>query len=139
MRSKAEALDYETASTYVLSINGAASHMSLSLSGAIDVTIAVTNIVDEDADGLIDIYTLDDLNNIRYNLAGTRYQTASDDPGSVLGCPPDGCMGYELTRDLDFRDDAHYASRNNQCRMASLKRRRGHLNEYGMESNWTVP
>ena len=78
--------------------------------------------VDADDDGLIDIYNLDMLNNIRYNLAGTSYKTSADDLGSSAGAPasrPFNCIGrtttsnlcgYELMQDLDFTVAAHYAS-----------------------------
>ena len=70
--------------------------------------------VDADDDGLIEIYNLDMLNNIRYNLEGTSYKTSADDPGSSAGAPasrPSNCVrrttatnlcGYELMQDLDF-------------------------------------
>jgi len=55
---------------------------------------------DDDNDGLIDINTLDDLNNIRNDLtaAGT----------GLVGAPAGGFTGYELTRNLDFDNDASY-------------------------------
>ncbi len=53
--------------------------------------------VDTDGDGLIEINNLDDLNEIRNDVYGTSMR------GSSEGCPVDtGCIGYELTRDLDF-------------------------------------
>ena len=62
--------------------------------------------VDLDDDGLIDIRSLDDLNNIRYNLAGTSYKSATDSDGNSFGCPAEtGCFGYELMQDLDFDTD----------------------------------
>ncbi len=66
--------------------------------------------IDSDSDGLIDINTIEDLNNIRYNLEGTSYKTSARDTGSVIGCPTDGCSGYELMRSLNFDTGAHYAS-----------------------------
>ena len=66
--------------------------------------------VDDDNDGLIDIHTLDDLNNIRHNLAGTSYKTGDDDDGDTDGCPASGCNGYELMNDLDFANIESYAS-----------------------------
>lgn len=51
---------------------------------------------DLDDDGLIEINDLDDLNEIRNNLDGTSLY------GNSAGCPADGCVGFELTRDLDF-------------------------------------
>ena len=66
--------------------------------------------VDDDNDGLIEIETLEDLDNIRYNLAGTSYKRNPDDPGSTVGAPESGLRGYELIRDLDFADSKSYAS-----------------------------
>ena len=69
--------------------------------------------VDDDNDGLIDVYTLEDLHNIRYNLAGTSY-TNSNGMSSTAGAPstlPLACTGrttttnlcgYELMATLDF-------------------------------------
>ena len=63
---------------------------------------------DADDDGLIDVRNLDQLNAIRYDLDG---DGSSDDgaysaafPGAVtgMGCPTEGCAGYELVSDLDF-------------------------------------
>ncbi len=66
--------------------------------------------IDSDSDGLIDINTIEDLNNIRYNLEGTSYKTSDSDTGIATGCPTDGCSGYELMRSLNFDTGAHYAS-----------------------------
>lgn len=51
---------------------------------------------DLDGDGLIEINDLFDLDEIRNNLDGKSLY------GSSVGCPEDGCSGFELTRDLDF-------------------------------------
>ena len=66
--------------------------------------------IDRDGDGLIEISTLEALNNIRYNLEGTSYKTSESDMGDTSGCPTERCSGYELTRSLDFADAASYAS-----------------------------
>ena len=58
--------------------------------------------VDADGDGLIDIWTLDQLNHIRHNLAGTSYKASADASGNTKGCPQSGCNGYELMRRLGF-------------------------------------
>ena len=60
---------------------------------------------DGDGDGLIDIATLADLNNIRHDLSGARYRSEAGSLGSIIGCPPSGCFGYELMNDLDFDGD----------------------------------
>lgn len=58
--------------------------------------------VDSDNNGLIEISTLTQLSNMRFNLAGTSYRTSASDVGSSTGCPEAGCRGYELTTNLDF-------------------------------------
>ena len=63
---------------------------------------------DADADGLIEVSNLEQLNAIRWDLDGDG--TPEDAgyfqafPGAVdgMGCPAAGCSGYELTADLDF-------------------------------------
>ena len=61
--------------------------------------------IDFDNDGLIDIYTLEELHNIRFNLAGTSYKASDRDPGNSSGCPSEGCNGYELMNDLSLDHD----------------------------------
>ncbi|WP_156035324.1 hypothetical protein [Microbulbifer sp. HZ11] len=51
---------------------------------------------DLDDDGLIEINDWADLNEVRNNLDGTSLY------GSSEGCPAEGCVGFELTTDLDF-------------------------------------
>ena len=63
--------------------------------------------VDADNDGLIDISTLDELSNIRYNLAGSRLAKSSGAFGSGAGCPITGCNGYELLNDIDLDGPAN--------------------------------
>ena len=60
--------------------------------------------VDSDSNGLIDIYTLEDLYNVRFNLAGTSWKTSLNDTvWRTGGCPSIvGCRGYELKANLDF-------------------------------------
>ena len=64
--------------------------------------------VDADKDGLIEIHYLEDLDNIRHNLAGTSYIPGASATPSTMGCKLDGCNGYELIRNLDFDDTASY-------------------------------
>ena len=64
--------------------------------------------VDDDNDGLIEIHTLNALDHIRYNLAGTSYKTSPSDPGTTRGRPAEGLRGYELTRNLDFAEPESY-------------------------------
>ena len=57
---------------------------------------AQTTYRDLDGDGLIEISFIEALDSIRYNLTGT--------------CSGSTCNGYELTRELDFRNSASYRS-----------------------------
>ena len=70
--------------------------------------------IDKDDDGLIEIDSLEGLNAIRYQPDGTSYRKTSTSPEITTGCPADGCKGYELMRDLDFLDDASYRSISNK-------------------------
>ena len=57
---------------------------------------------DVDGDGLIEINSLTELHNMRYDLAGMSYKTSTESVGNRAGCPADGCFGYELMKNLDF-------------------------------------
>ena len=70
--------------------------------------------VDRDDDGLIEIDNLEGLNAMRYQLDGTGYRESQTAPRIVVGCPNNGCIGYELTRDLDFNEDGSYSSTTNR-------------------------
>ena len=67
------------------------------------VPLAAT--ADADRNGLIEIYSLLDLHNMRYDLAGTSYKTSTASVGNSQGCPDSGCRGYELVQDLNFDGD----------------------------------
>ena len=72
--------------------------------------------VDDDNDGLIEIYYLEDLDAIRHRPNGNGY---SYDGVSVntSGCElsnEEVCNGYELHRDLDFESDTSYSSTPNK-------------------------
>ena len=72
--------------------------------------------VDIDDDALIEIYYLEHLNAVRYDLDGTHYATTSNAAAAInRGCKADSCNGYELARDLDFFDDASYISLANKA------------------------
>ena len=64
--------------------------------------VAAAADVDDDGDGLIEIGTADELNNIRYVLDGSGYRTGASATKDVTGCPAFGCSGYELTADIDL-------------------------------------
>ena len=67
---------------------------------------------DRDDDGLIEVANLAQLNTIRWDLDGdggvddtasaADYDDAYPDAAEGMGCPESGCIGYELTADLDF-------------------------------------
>ena len=67
--------------------------------------------IDADDDGLIEIGFIEDLDAIRYQLDGSGYRDAAAHIKIAGGCDEDGsgkCIGYELTKDLDFNNDADY-------------------------------
>ena len=72
--------------------------------------------IDADGNRLIDITSLERLNNIRYNLdlSGGLYKTSADtaeNSGMLCGTDQDtACMGYELIISLDFANPNHYES-----------------------------
>ena len=69
------------------------------------VSITVVKLVDADGNGLIEIGTLAELNNVRYSLDGAGYKTNASATPDTTGCPSTGCIGYELINDLTFDDD----------------------------------
>ncbi len=67
---------------------------------------------DDNNNGLIEIRTLDDLARLRDDLNGDGEDDgrfAETDAIGSAGCPAAGCVGYELTRSLNFSDAASYA------------------------------
>ena len=79
-----------------------------------------TNAIDRDGDDLIDINSLERLDNVRYNLDlgatsdDGRYKESTqiaDGEGVRCGANADAkCTGYELMRSLDFNDGDSYES-----------------------------
>ncbi len=75
---------------------------------------------DTDDDRLIEIRYLEQLDAIRHDLDGTGipddfgnaeiYRSAFPNAERGMGCLFEGCVGYELSRDLDFTDRGSYAS-----------------------------
>ena len=66
--------------------------------------------IDKDNNGLIEICDLEGLDEMRYVLDGSGYRADAEATVNTTGCPADGCIGYELTRSLDFNDDDSYRS-----------------------------
>ncbi len=58
--------------------------------------------VDIDDNGLIEIYTIEDLDAMRNHLDGSAFSDGADNVNNSAGCPVSGCNGYELMNDLDF-------------------------------------
>ena len=107
----AAALDRATTAAYTVTVTaGNAEGSTATATVTIAVTAPATD-YDADGDGLIDVANLAQLNAIRWDLDG---DGASTDPGYAaafpapvagMGCPASGCLGYELTTDLDFDTD----------------------------------
>ena len=75
--------------------------------GGNTVNVTVTStipLIDANGNGLIDIYTAEELNNMRHNLAGTSYKTSGATMAfaNTKGCPGGACHGYELIADIDL-------------------------------------
>ena len=65
-------------------------------------------VVDKDSDGLIEIDSIEKLRAINYQLDGSGYRAGGTFPKIMLGCPPTGCIGYELTQDLSLAEDNNW-------------------------------
>ena len=76
-------------------------------------------IVDQDQDGLIELYYLEDLNAIRHNLKGEGYQSNPRANALTNGCPNAACRGYELRRNLNFNYASSYSSRDAHRRLTA--------------------
>ena len=70
--------------------------------------------IDDDGDGLIDIYYLEDLDKVRYQLDGSGYKESDTADTITAGCPDNTCIGYELRRDLDFSTTQSYINVENK-------------------------
>ena len=75
---------------------------------------AIRGDIDVDDNGLIEIKYIDDLDAIRYVMDGSGYKRDMTAITSTVGCAEGGCKGYELIRDLDFKDGDSY--RNGEIR-----------------------
>ena len=70
--------------------------------------------IDKDGNGLIEIYDLEGLNEMRHQLDGSGHKTSASGTKSTQGCPESGCIGYELMKDLDFNADTSYRTTSNK-------------------------
>ena len=70
--------------------------------------------IDKDGDGLIEIYDLEGLNEMRHQLDGSGHKTSASGTKITQGCPESGCIGYELMKDLDFNANASYHTTSNK-------------------------
>ena len=61
--------------------------------------------VDRDGDGLIELATAEELNNVRWTLNGTGYRDSAEEDIDSIGCPATGCRGYELVADIRLAED----------------------------------
>ena len=87
----------------------------LSAADSFSVTVSAgSRDYDADNDGLIDVANLAQLDALRYDLNADGlvdgatwmpYYTAYPMGALWMGCPSDGCTGYELTTNLDFDTD----------------------------------
>ena len=69
---------------------------------------AIRGDIDVDDNGLIEIKYIDDLDAMRYVMDGSGYKRDMTATTSTVGCAEGGCKGYELIRDLDFKDADSY-------------------------------
>ena len=70
--------------------------------------------IDKNGNGLIEICDLEGLDAMRYVLNGSSYKADAMATTNTTGCPNNVCSGYELTRSLDFNEDASYSSTANR-------------------------
>ncbi len=87
----------ESFSLNITNITGA-TPSNLSARGSIEDNDSIATVVDSNANGLIDLVTQEQLQNMRYNLAGTSYKTSTSDVG--VACEGGVCRGYELLANI---------------------------------------
>ena len=85
----------ESAENFTLSITNITGAIPDSLEASITI---LASDVDNNGNGLIDLSTQENLDNIRYNLAGTSYKTSASDAGA--NCGGSDCRGYELLANI---------------------------------------
>ena len=98
---------YETDETFSLNITNIRGATPDSLSASITILANDLDLtVDYNGNGLIDLVTREQFDNIRYNLAGTSYKTSTNDTGKT--CGGSVCRGYELLANLDLSASANW-------------------------------
>ena len=116
--------------TVTVPTNVRTGRVSVMVSGDTDISSQVFSVVDTDADGLIEITNLEQLDAIRYDRDGDGLPTSTgisaynlafgstftaadadinDDSPTTPDTPP-AFSGYELNEDLDFNEGSSYAS-----------------------------
>ena len=96
---------------FTITVVDAAGNRSATSPANPDPVTTLTNPIDGDGDGLIDISSLDHLHNMRHNLDGTSYKTSSSDSGiTCVTTTATTCRGYELMQNLDFARSSSYAN-----------------------------
>ena len=118
------------ANCFLLVVTDTDSRTDLEDVGSLYFSVAVLNDYDDDNDGLIDVDSLPKLNAIRWDLNGdgnisdadqSQYKAAFPNRMTGMGCLRDhddntatpkvaGCVGYELTANLDFDTDGDGAT-----------------------------
>ena len=109
-----------SSSAKAIRLFGVAVLVLLVVGRSVEAQSAASSDYDMDDDRLIEISNLEQLDAVRYDLDGngipdnsedhTDYFHAFHNSASGLGCPANGCAGYELTRNLDFNDSDSYAT-----------------------------
>ena len=102
------------------------------------VVSRVARVADADSDGLIEIASLEDLNNIRHNLLGSSLKTSPSSEGLTTGCPG-SCYGYELTTNLDFDQGSNGSWTRNSDGSYSLDAADNHDVYFNVENGGWVP
>ena len=104
-------LNFVTPYTFTITVVDTVGNTSNIETANPDPVTTLANPIDVNGNGFVDINSLDQLNNIRHNLAGTSYKTSSGDGGVLCGVDATTvCTGYELTQSLNFANGSSYDS-----------------------------
>ena len=133
-----EPLTYTDSAPFSGANHYAVSAVNVAGEGARSPSVSAMRAADSDGDGLIDIDTLEELNNIRYNLEGTSYKVSAGGSGNSEGCPATGCDGYELTRNLDFARQRQATRGRYKQRLAPRQRRPRYGDQRRLGAHWLL-